>query len=150
MQCRVTRLDFFGPVNVTLNCGEIDHTAIEVFTMGQCHALALALNQRTQWEIAGIYSEDDMANPSDERTPKHVICVSPYGFVDIEGIGANVRWMKPGYEIYSIPRKTVLDFENRDYIRPNLIVAESFVDPVLRLVENQRKSNSFPRKSVVR
>ena len=69
--------------------GVFDMEALAAFTGGQCHALALALHERTGWPIVGLYrdSEDggELVCPANLS---HLLVQRPDGqLMDIEGAG---------------------------------------------------------------
>lgn len=60
----------------------IDSSVRRFFTQGQCHALALAIHERTGWDVAILsYDENDPVAAGD-----HVVCIDPRNRgVDIDG-----------------------------------------------------------------
>lgn len=122
-----------GPV--ILEAGVIDRTAAEVFTTGQCHALALALHEHTGWPLRGLYRRP--IKDVNEDTPAHTVVESPKGLVDIKGLGVLQRH-KEWSNILSVSKKDVLNFEHRDYAAPNMEAAQAFVDAVLKLYSTQK------------
>jgi hypothetical protein len=65
--------------------GVIDDAARDAFTHGQCHSLAIALHDLTDWPIIGIGGDPD--------SPNHFVVYSPKidDFIDIGGPGAFSR-----------------------------------------------------------
>jgi hypothetical protein len=120
----------------TVYPGIIDNEAIGAFTTGQCHALALEIHERTGWELCGFfgYYEDD-------DSPGHVGVCTPEGYVvDVQGIGAEVRWK--GKKIKPVSEEDVSNFVY--YAKPQREAARLFVDAVLSQVEEQKRTNKFP------
>lgn len=81
--------------------GIITENARYVFTYGQCHSLALAINKFTNWPIVGLMSEDEFeatysphemqlvlaGKLSGRKDPgHHVVVKSPKGLLDINGL----------------------------------------------------------------
>lgn len=122
-----------------LVAGRIDDEAKEVFTRGQCHALALELHRATGWELYGAYSEHQKEYGG---TPGHVVVRHPDGhFVDIEGIGVEKRWAEYGkYTFAPVDVYAVLSYDQIDYTIPALGVAKAFVPAVLAQVERQKEN----------
>lgn len=124
--------------------GKITKKVEAVFTMGQCHALALALHEETGWPLAGTFRigvdlDDDneviyAPNGTIQRTPSHVVVLSPYGPVDIKGISDSFQGIE---RIIPISKEHVMHFKEIDYLEPNLAVAQEYVKPVLRKVKRQ-------------
>jgi hypothetical protein len=56
-----TRFNYWGPRSVrraaALTPGVLDRRATEVFTRGQCHSFALALQRLTGWGLIGMYHD---------------------------------------------------------------------------------------------
>lgn len=125
--------------------GKITKKVEEVFTRGQCHALALALHEETGWPLAGTFRigvdlDDDneviyAPNGTIRRTPSHVVVLSPYGPVDIKGIRDSFEGVEN--RIIPISKEHVMHFKEIDYLEPNLAVAQEYVKPVLRKVKRQ-------------
>lgn len=69
-----------GPLDVEVNNPSItDPIVQDVFVSGQCHAMALAVNAITGWDMYGVYAGYD-------SVPDHVVCLSPKGYIDVNGI----------------------------------------------------------------
>lgn len=128
--------------------GVIDERAVRAFTRGQCHALALALHEKKGWDLYGLFSKYNFENfPIDIEdgliTPSHVIVRSDKGeYIDIMGIGADCRWSHRA-ELVPVQKGHVLQYEDIDYLEPEMEVANKFVEPVLGLVHEQRRSNQY-------
>lgn len=130
---------------VTVPAGKITPDVVEAFTNGQCHALALALHEKTQWPLAGLFRKNDYEEDEDgiprryeSQTPSHVVVVSPDGTVDIQGLNVQCRWYSDS-ALIPISKDDVLEFESLDYMEPDMDAASSFVAPVLKLVASQNK-----------
>lgn len=120
--------------------GIIDEHASEAFTHGQCHALAIALHDRTGWPIIGV--------GGDEETPSHFVVYDPKAdtFVDIDGPDAQERFP---YEF----ERMIKEFDREYAIKPpyylhaDLKAARPFAKTVLEQVESlpekKRKTNAF-------
>ena len=150
----IVPVEFFNwgdPTYGEVEIGVIDQRAIDAFTRGQCHALALALNKTQGWELYGLYPIGAYDNypldiDSGDLTPSHVIVRSDAGeYIDIMGVGADCRWTHRT-ELVPIQRKHVLRYEKIDYLEPNMDVAKKFVEPLLGLVQEQRRSNNYSCK----
>jgi hypothetical protein len=135
--CNVTYLVFGTDYETQIPKGILSKEVEKVFTRGQCHSFALAMNEKTKWPIYGLFTEDEL---DEQETPGHVIVKSPWGFVDIQGLGAECRWSerKP----VRVTKKAVLTYNDsktyRDtYLDPQIDVARDYVEPVLKLVEQQ-------------
>lgn len=61
-----------------------------VYSCGQCHALALAIHERTGWQLAVLCPSED-AIPSEDGD--HVICITP------DGLGVDIKGFRPLSEI---------------------------------------------------
>ena len=115
--------------------GVIDDNAVQAFTRGHCHSLALALHQETGWPLFGMYSEEE-GNMSHENgdTPSHVLVQMPNGdFLDIEGTGAVENWQQswPTTEPVKVTEAEVLGFSKIDYKEPNVEAARPFAKTLL-------------------
>lgn len=146
-------MSFFGDESFELTPGVIDEDAEYVFTHGQCHALALALNERTGWPLVGIAA-------GGPHHPSHCAVRRPDGeIIDITGYAERaVPWIFYGPEAwYPVDAKTaragfpvseddpeVQDFEamwgdefpdeipDTYYRLPDLPAGRLFVDAVLK------------------
>jgi len=137
--CIVTYYHFNEPVTVAIPKGLITPDVEKAFTRGQCHAFSLALHEKTKWPIYGLFTEDEL---DAQETPGHVIVKSPWGFVDIQGLGAECRW--PERKPVRVTKKAVLTYNDSEtyrdtYLDPQVDVARDYVEPVLKLVEKQNK-----------
>ena len=105
---------------------KIDSKAIDEFTRGQCHALALALHERTGLPLAGIWCDyHDLP-----ETPCHVVVMLEDGkLLDIEGPNAEERW---DGKVYPLAKVEVEDFCNRDYVKPRMKTAMLYAEAVLK------------------
>lgn len=143
--CRVTYYLNNEPVSAAIPKGLITPQVEIAFTRGQCHALALALHEKTKWPIYGLFSEDEL---EEQETPGHVIVKSPWGFVDIQGLGAECRW--PERKPVRVTKKAVLTYTDSEtyrdtYLDPQVDVARDYAEPVLKLVDAQnKKQRSIP------
>ena len=143
--CTVTYLDYGIDVEVQIPKGILNKEVERAFTRGQCHAFALAMNEKTKWPIYGLFSEDEL---EEQETPGHVIVKSPWGFVDIQGLGAECRW--PERKPVRVTKKAVLTYTDSEtyrdtYLDPQVDVARDYAEPVLKLVEQQnKKQRSIP------
>lgn len=120
-------MSIFGEGYAELVPGEICEDAVAVFTMGQCHALALALHEATGWQIVGC--DDDEWDP--ERGPKHFAVRHPSGrLLDIAGLSeasgglAYARDVTPEY---------CREMPDRGYYDADMAAAREFVPAVLAL-----------------
>lgn len=105
---------------------EIDDDAVDAFTRGQCHALALAIHERTELPLVGIWGWRD----NRDDTPNHVVVMLPdESLLDIEGPQAEKRW--EGH-IAPLDIQEVLDLQNRDYRAPDMGTARRYAQAVLK------------------
>jgi hypothetical protein len=113
----------FYPIQVTP--GKIDANACEVYSFGQCHALALALHQETSYPIVACLSE--------EGNPDHYAVQLPDGrILDIEGAKEAEEVLEYGETLKPYTSKELeRDVEKYQLNSPNLEVARSFVEPLL-------------------
>jgi hypothetical protein len=114
------------PIKVRAD-GVVDRKAITAFTQGQCHAFALALHEISGWPIVGLFNEWRKVIGG---TPGHCAVKSPYGIVDIEGLGAVNRHCYGCVKVVS--KERVLGFQNIDYMEPNVEVARPFARHIYR------------------
>ena len=109
---------------------EIDDDAVDEYTRGQCHALALAIHERTDLPLAGIWRDCD---DPDEDTPYHVVVMLPEdgdnNLLDIEGPHAGDRWKG---EVRELEVGQVLDLHLRDYRAPDMGNARRYAQAVLK------------------
>ncbi len=107
----------------------IDQEAVSEFTCGQCHALALAIHEKTGLPLAGIWR----IGWSGRVTPCHVVVMLPEdgdnNLLDIQGPHAEERWEG---EVRELAVEEVLDFQNRDYRAPEMGNAKRYAEAVLR------------------
>ncbi|WP_331759507.1 hypothetical protein [Streptomyces anulatus] len=127
----------------TVRPGHIDSVAVELFSSGQCHALARALADATGWPMAvvarqacvfateGCYEEDEIAPDLCVCQPIHVVAVNPSGqYIDITGV--YVPDPLEDYRIVPMSDRMWRHFTTAAYWRaPALEVARTFVAPVL-------------------
>jgi hypothetical protein len=105
---------------------EIDDDAIETFTRGQCHALALALHEETKFPLVGLWSD----GWETRGTPCHVVVRMPKGtLLDIAGPGAEDRWEGTARKL---SKAVVEDLCNKDYSTPRMDEARPYAKAVLR------------------
>lgn len=125
---------------VVLWCGEanvqpglLDHEAVHCFTNGQCHALALAIHQRTGWPLV-------QAGWNEADYPDHWLVRHPSGqLLDIVGLQSEEevceRWGKV-WEGSVTALDRVWNDPASGYWEPLMGNAESFVDVVLSTYVN--------------
>jgi hypothetical protein len=114
--------------------GLINKQAVEVFTYGQCHALALEIHKETGWEIAAFVDKDNdfyhIFNISDQKEIVDIFGrnkvskyreVSPLIDDDFRGI---VRNLDPKIVASYGPRN--------DWLKPDLELAKKFVQAVIK------------------
>src|ERR1035437_6030934 len=108
---------------------KIDNDAVEEFTCGQCHALALAIHEETKLPLAGIW-RDKYEDWELEPTPDHVVVVLPDSrLLDIEGPGAENRWVGA---VRPFTPEEVMDFQKFDYHAPDMGNAKRYAQAVLK------------------
>lgn len=130
--------------------GVLDDAARRFFTSGQCHALALAISERTGWPIVGINwrapgcdCNDDFdldgtwcECDSEECFPRHVVVRHPSGrLLDVRG------WVDEGSDWFFADDSADLKPDHLDrflgrgwFHSPDMGVARQFVDPVLKQI----------------
>ncbi|MFF2228874.1 hypothetical protein ACFVV7_36775 [Streptomyces globisporus] len=130
-----------------VRAGHIDSVAIELFTNGQCHAMAGALADATGWPLAvvarqeccwetdGCYEDDEIAPDLCVCQPEHVVAVHPNGqYIDITGV--YVPDPLENYRIVPMSDRMWQHFTMSGRWRtPALEVARTFVPPVLASLE---------------
>jgi len=94
------------------------------------------LHEETGFPLCGLYSTSAY-DPIDDcyyGTPKHIVIELPNGdLFDINGPGAGLRGENYGYPYRKRhTREEVLDFENRDYMPPNMEAARPFAKLLLQ------------------
>ncbi|WP_325705952.1 hypothetical protein [Amycolatopsis sp.] len=111
--------------------GVIDDEARRAFTNGQCHALALALNEETGWPMVqvGVHGYGGI--------PRHWMVETPNGdLLDIKGLSTYEdvadRWA--GDIVSGEPEDAWALYENGNYRRPEVETARTFVPAVLEYV----------------
>jgi len=106
----------------------ITRDAKTVFTRGQCHSLAVALHDLTQWPLYSIGGTPD--------SPDHILVKTPKGFVDIQGLNAE----KPYYPDRPRPinRDEVFEF---DYYKP---CEPELATPYARMILRRYNSGKLP------
>lgn len=117
----------------------LNKTVRSVFTQGQCHALALAFNERYHYRIYGVF------NPL-YTLPTHVFVKAPQGYVDINGVGAECRARRWKRKIKPVKREDVLRYSYAGYLPPNIEVAKKFIPLVEKLIEKQTGGNNVREK----
>jgi hypothetical protein len=130
----------------TLTPGVLDYDAMGAFTTGQCHALALEVHRITGWELWGLWEYYNLQDHEEGglETPGHVIVKTFEGeYVDVQGIGAEKRWSKQ--ILHAVTEGEIMQYEEYDYNPPMLNIAALFAPAVVALVEEQRKTNQFPK-----
>lgn len=89
MSFRVPIWEYGEASRITINSdGVIDDRAKVAFTQGQCHALALAIREYTNWPLVALCKIGlEQGIPRYERQePTHILCRDPKGkYIDIYG-----------------------------------------------------------------
>lgn len=119
------RWSFGQKITLVLKAGKIDNQAKIVFSNGQCHSLALAVNKLTGWPIFGI--------SDDEGDFIHIITSSPKGYLDIGGLNAVERYGKRWHiaEVQELAISQVSKLHG--YLRPQPTKAMSFAKTLLQV-----------------
>lgn len=106
--------------------GRITAEVKRVFQTGQCHALALALNELAGLPLVGLYTQGP-----EYGTPDHTAVQLASGTVlDIEGPDAQERWSHA--DVVPVTREQVEEFENIDYVPPAIEAAKPFAKALLK------------------
>lgn len=138
---------YYNPT-LPVTAGVRDHDAVLAFKSGQCHALALAMHERTGWPIVSVGAEEccyDEDCPDDDDSDgvcscqiQHLAVQRPDGhLVDIEGPKPEEDFMEaqgdPDWTIKPVPDDRLEDIVRWDdsWRRPNVAVARTFVDEAL-------------------
>jgi hypothetical protein len=114
--------------------GVINKQAIEVFTYGQCHALALEIHKETGWEIAAFVDKDNdfyhVFNISDQKEIVDIFGrnklvnykkISPLIDEDFKGVVRNLD-----------PELVAKYGPENDWLEPDLALAQKFVQAVIK------------------
>jgi hypothetical protein len=110
--------------------GVLNEEAEAVFTRGQCHALAIAINQLTGWPIKGVGYKSDSPD-----SPSHCLnyCPDRKGYVDIKGLHK-----KPTDNFKVVNRNISQETARKylsGYLEPNVRAAIPFAKTILRDLE---------------
>jgi hypothetical protein len=112
-----------------------------IFSRGQCHALAWAINELTGWPIEGDYSTGE-----GDRSTKHVVIRMPddgkaLGYTaDITGIhcfDCSYRPIKP---------ETISQNRMRGFLKPNLEYARWYAPAILKAIKAQHAERKRTKK----
>lgn len=143
----VAGTDWSGPHTVTV--GVIDEHAVTAFRNGQCHALALAIAERTGWPIVAIGPneccyDEDCVDAGDSSglcfcQVQHLAVERPDGWlVDIEGPRPLEDFILASAdpsidEIHTLAPDRLEDivWRSEAWRRPDVVVARGFVDAAL-------------------
>ncbi|WP_331725964.1 hypothetical protein [Streptomyces sp. NBC_00470] len=133
-----------GYVSVHVTPGHLNDAAREAFTEGQCHALALALNEATGWPITAILTadscrqDDPLCNRADDDHCAcrigHLVVTRPDG-THLDITGAHTPGTVP--DCHGAPSRamTAEDWQAlrtaRAWRAPDLRAARTFVAPLL-------------------
>lgn len=135
------RVEGGGRESFTLTPGLIDGMAVGAFAQGQCHALALALHERTGWPV--IVLEDDEADAI------HFAVQTPDGrALDITGChdleefqeGWGAAYLEPDPDGY----RAANAHRSGSFRTPRTDVADLFVGPVMEYVDGSRPNLCAP------
>ena len=134
MQYNVTRWGWFGPAEDVLDTDDgLTPEVEDVFSNGQCHALALALHElRPDFQLVGIEWEEhpDTGDP----VPNHVAVLDPTtgDVLDVGGWNALDRWNHGGWTPEPVEREYVTgELLDLGYLTPNLDAARAYAPLVL-------------------
>lgn len=122
--------DFLGePTTTRVRLGKkVTGIVKEMFCYGQCHGLALALHELTEWPVFGIYRPRGALG----RYTRHVVVQTPHGpYVDVEGFldledGEAVRTIKDPVRIL-LSKRT-------GWLVPNMEFARHYAPIVLEKI----------------
>jgi hypothetical protein len=106
----------------------------EVYTYGQCHALALVLHEEAGLPLVGLWLAGHWFEDAEyNTTPDHVVVELPDGdLLDIGGPGAILRYRGGRTEGHPVTKAEVLGYQHRDYMEPNLEAARPFARTLLK------------------
>jgi hypothetical protein len=111
--------------------GIIDRECVKAFTLGQCHAFAVAIHRLTGWTIKGIKPYPD------SRYLGHCVNYSPElkGYVDIRGLVKKVdrfNWGRQAYVAVSrLSESTIVNQGLDGYMEPDVENAMPFARTLL-------------------
>ena len=133
----------------TVTVGVIDEASIRAYRNGQCHALALALAERTGWKVVAIgpsecFYDPDCPEDNDsagmcECQLRHLAVQAPDGrLADIEGLRPLEDFLlscpdPEGDVVLPVAEDRLVDIisTNRCWRRPDMATARGFVDAAL-------------------
>lgn len=76
---KITEFDNWGD-RLTIKKNVIDEKAVQLYSNGHCHSLAIAIHRATGWPMVGFFKRG-------ESSPKHVAILLPdERILDIEGV----------------------------------------------------------------
>jgi hypothetical protein len=106
---------------------KITKIVVKMFKFGQCHALALALNEILGWPIYGCYHQF-----SDSRETVHYMVECPkWGFADIHGI----RCLDYGYR--KVNPDTIRKGRQRNHLKPHMVLARHYAPMIAAEIMKQ-------------
>jgi hypothetical protein len=118
-----------------LTLGVIDDDAVRAFTQGQCHALALALHERTGWPIRQL--------ENDEGEPFHLYVETPDGrALDITGAHDRDEFRQAWCAAFDEPSTPEMAHKlpaTGVWRAPDMGAARAFVAPLLELYERDER-----------
>ncbi len=118
----------------TVTPGVLDERAFAAFTEGQCHALALALNEQTGWTIVGVEDEElDIMHfcvrMPDGRLFDVAGAFEPEEYLRLEHVDGFCPDLE--YLVDQAPEWVARLGEDPDWRIPDVETARSFVAPLL-------------------
>jgi hypothetical protein len=109
-----------------------------IFTHGQCHALAVALHEILGWPIYGIF---DSWGP--DKTTYHYMLQCPRGgFADVTGF----HCFDCGYR--KTTKRTILAHRNKDFVKPAMEFARHYAPLVIEKLKKEDKKYGRVRNFV--
>jgi hypothetical protein len=139
-----------GAGRVALTPNVLDVTALNAFSYGQCHALAIALAERLELPLRVVLSTRARLRtsniPENEELPDRVVArhwghavveLSPGKYLDVKGIRSakeliDMNACEPSSFIAPTSRRQLCELSYlRSGVRPNIDVARQFVDAVI-------------------
>ena len=111
--------------------GVTNEEARVAFYRGQCHALALALNSLTGWQIKGV----SRACKSRDESPEHcaVWCPKLKAYIDVKGAHNSAPKLSDSKSRIVQRRLSPRRVPNLDgYLKPNVKAAMPFARTILR------------------
>lgn len=122
------------PGLITGDCEEVWNVR-QLFTAGQCHALALAIHEKTGWPLVAVWYSSMPEDINDYHDcPSHYMVQTPEGeLLDITGTFEECDLDHRGWEYTTVDSNHADTWIGRSYLKPDMDIARQFVDSVVAL-----------------